>query len=97
MQAYLTLHKTYYNQGFFNALIGNDQYVRKDEGPVTLVLGKSGREIEGNVNRSANMNGTARIMGRTHLKQWFQENYKEDDKVPVNFASPSRIILGMPK
>ena len=94
MQSHLTLHKTYYNQGFWNVPVGLDRYVRPDEGPITLVLGKSGREVEAFVNRSANQNGTARIMGRSSLRNWFQQNYAVMDDIPVRFVTPKRIILG---
>ncbi|MYC08034.1 MAG: hypothetical protein F4X57_12830 [Chloroflexi bacterium] len=95
MQAHLTLHKTYYNQGFWNIPVDLDRYVRKDEGPITLVLGQTGREVQAFVNRSANQNGTARIMGGSALRKWFRQNCDVMDDVPVRFASPDRIILGM--
>lgn len=97
MRAFLTLHKTYYNQGFWNIPVGFDRYVRSDEGPITLELGEDRREIPAFVNRSANQNGTARIMGGMKLKEWFQQNYAQMDKVPVFFAAPNRIVLGVRK
>ena len=96
MQSHLTLHKTYYNQGFWNVPVDLDRYVREDEGPITLVLGRGGREVQAFVNRSANQNGTARIMGRSALRSWFQQNYAVMDNVSVRFATPNRIILGTP-
>lgn len=95
MQAYLTLHKTYYDQGFWNIPVDFDRFVRRDEGPITLVLGKGKQEIKAHVNRSANQNGTARIMGRGALRDWFHKNYKQGDKIPMSFATPNRIVLGM--
>lgn len=88
----LRLWKTYYNQGFFNVRREFDQYVG-DEGPVTLMLRGNGR-IAGYVNRSANLNGTARVMGRATLRDWFQSNYSVGDTVPVRFETPRRLILG---
>ena len=96
LQAHLTLYKTYYNQGFWNVPVDLDRYVRKDEGPITLVLGQSGLEVQAFVNRSANQNGTARIMGRSALRKWFQQNYDVMDDVPVRFVAPNRITLGGP-
>ena len=93
MQAHLTLHKTYYNQGFWNVPVDLDRYVRKDEGPITLLLGKYRQEIQAHVNRSANQNGTARIMGKSALRDWFQQNYAVMDDVPVRFVSPNMIVL----
>ena len=94
MQSHLTLHKTYYNQGFWNVSVDLDRYVRREEGAITLELGKGGQEIQAFVNRSANNNGTARIMGRTPLRRWFQQNYSLMDDVPVHFVGPNRITLG---
>ncbi|MDQ4077459.1 MAG: DUF6494 family protein [Chloroflexota bacterium] len=89
----LTLHRTYYDQGFFNVPVDYDRHVREDEGPVKLVLGKDEQVIEGYVNRSANTNGTARIMGRTALRDWFQDRFQVGDQVDVTFQSPDVIQL----
>ena len=88
----LRLYKTYYNQGFFNIPQAFDHLVG-GEGTATLVLRGSG-SIEGHVNRSANLNRTARIMGRVPLRSWFQRNYTIGDTVPVRFESPRRMVLG---
>lgn len=90
----LVLHPTYYNNGFFNVLREFDRYVRRDEGPVTLVLGNRFQEIGARVDRNANRNGTARIIGNAPLLRWFQREYHEKDVVPVRFASPDRLVLG---
>ena len=58
---YRTLEKVYYEQGFFNVIREFDHHVRQDEGPITLVLRGLGA-IDAYVDRSANGNGTARIM-----------------------------------
>lgn len=52
----LTLEKTYYEKGFFNVKVDFDRFVRSTEGPVGLVLGKSGVRIAGKVRHSANLN-----------------------------------------
>ena len=89
---YLTLEKSYYNQGFFNVPVKFDDLVGRS-GPVTLVLGNDG-SIQADINRTANQNRTARIMGRTRLRDWFQRNYSVGDTVPVSFPTPRRMILG---
>lgn len=89
---YLKLHKTYYNQGFFNILRSFDHLVG-GEGSVALVLRGNGR-VQGHINRTANLNRTARIMGGVHLRIWFQRNYSEGDTVQVRFDTPFRLILG---
>ena len=90
---YLKLWKTYYYQGFFNVPRRFDDLVREDDGPVTLTLRGNGR-IEGYLNRRANRNGTARVMGRTALRDWFQANYSLGANIPVRFDAPCRLTLG---
>ncbi len=86
---HLKLWKSYYNQGFFNIPREFDHLV---EGSiVTLVFGQN--SIQATVNRIANRNGTARIMGGAPLRDWFQSNYSEEDAVPVSFEAPTRLNL----
>ncbi len=83
----LTLHRTYYEQGFFNVPVDFEKYVRSSDGPVELLLGTSGEKLAGRVNRRANQNGTPRIMGGAKLRDWFQEHYAQGDKVEVDLGS----------
>lgn len=89
----LRLEKTYYHQGFFNITRGFDHLVRSDDGPISLRLGVS-RFIEGYVNRRANRNSTARVMGGAPLRNWFQQNYPMGATVPVTFDGPNLLIIG---
>lgn len=88
----LRLEKTYYNMGFFNIKLDFDHLVRSDDGPVTLQLGNSGF-VQGYVNRRANINGTARVMGGASLRDWFRQNYAMGDIVPVTFHAPDLLAL----
>ena len=89
----LNLERTYYNKGFFNVPVRYDDFVRADDGTVVIVLGE-GREVQGRVSRSANMNKTARVYGGAALRNWFQQNYAQGASVPVIFESPQRLRLG---
>ena len=91
----LTLHKTYLEQGFFNVTVDYDKYVQQSEGPVALVLVARGREhrLQANVNRSANRNGTARIMGGTGLREWFLSNADVGAKLDVDLSSQQHIRI----
>lgn len=89
----MTLHKTYYRMGFFNVPVDYDRYVRPDEGPIRLMLGATGEVVNGKVNRSANRNGTARVMGRVRLRDWFRRHFDMMDRVDVEFLSPDLIQL----
>jgi len=90
----LTLEKTYYRQGFFNVTVDFDRFIRPTEGPVELILGTSGPKIEGKVNRSANLNRTARVMGGSKLRDWFQENYSQGEVIDIHLSSLGSIQIG---
>lgn len=90
----LVLQKTYYKMGFFNVTVDFDHYVRKSEGEVTLELVNTGQKIKAQINRHANMNGTARIMGTTVLRDWFQRNFHEMEVIDVDLSSKEFIRMG---
>ena len=89
----LTLHRTYYNQGFFNITVDFDRFVRSQEGPVVLRLGLRGQEIQGVINRRANRNGTPRIIGGAKLRDWFQNNFEPMGIAAVDLSSQKTIVL----
>lgn len=88
----LNLHKTYYEQGFFNVTVGFDGYVRDEEGLIPLLLG-AGVVIEGRIDRHVNQNATARIHGGVQLRDWFQQNFACGDVVNVDLSSTDQIRL----
>lgn len=88
----LTLHRTYYRQGFFNVASDFDRYLGEDGQEVTLLMG-DGARIAGRVNRSANLNGTARVMGGFRLRDWFHAKCREQDRLLVEFLSTGVIRL----
>lgn len=89
----LKLAKTYYDKGFFNVTVDYQNYVRPDSGPVTLILSNTGQTINGHVNREANPNGTPRIFGGVDLRDWFQQYFKLNDTVLVDFLADNKVIL----
>jgi hypothetical protein len=89
----LTLHKTYYEKGFFNLGVDVDRFVRPDSGPITIVLGDSGIRIKGRVDRTANRNGTPRVFGNAKLKHWIQSHFKLKDKVNIYIKNPEEILI----
>jgi hypothetical protein len=89
----LTLHKTYYDKGFFNLGVDVDRFVRPDSGPIFIELGASHAEIRGKVQREANTNGTPRIMGGAELRNWFHRSFKELDVVDVTVVAPDRLRI----
>lgn len=89
----LTLHKTYYEKGFFNLGIAVDKYVRPQSGAIAIML-DGRRELNARVDREANLNGTPRIHGGQELRDWFFKHYKLRDKIIVTILSPTVIRLG---
>ncbi len=89
----LTIFPAYYKQGFFNIPVDFDRYVRQDEGSIMLVLNEKKEVMMGKVNRTANSNGTARIMGGVQLRDWFQNNFNQKDNVLVEFLQLDKIVI----
>lgn len=69
----LTLQETYHKRGFFNVPVGYDRYFGKDDTPIKIYCGKEKLAVTGTINRTANTNGTPRIMGAVPLREWFQK------------------------
>lgn len=89
----LTLHKTYYNQGFFNLGVSVSGYVRPSSGPAVLNAGAAKTRFSVHVNREANANGTPRIMGGAEFRNWIQRNCSEMEVVDVEIISPGEFWL----
>jgi hypothetical protein len=67
----LTLEKTYQNTGFFNVKVVDDRHFGADGSAINIYVDNNPNMIVGKINRTANTNKTARIMGRVPLKTWF--------------------------
>lgn len=91
----LTLHRAYYDKGFFNLGVSVDRLIRLDNGAITLFLGEERREISGRVNRKANRNGTPRVYG-SELSTWFKENFQLMAVIDVVILSPEQLWLRKP-
>lgn len=89
----LTLHKTYYDKGFFNLGVDVERFVRPDSGPITIVLGDSKARINGRVDRTANVNGTPRIFGGAELQHWIQSHFDLKDEINVYIKRPDEIWI----
>lgn len=91
----LRLSKTYYHQGFFNVTREFDRYVGKNEEEIEFHLFDSDVVLHGRINRTANLNGTARIMGGKELKSWFQSRFKIGDVIAVEFLTANLVRLSI--
>jgi len=90
----IILGKTYYRQGFFNVSQKFSDSFGADKAIIEILLGNDNKDsIQGNINRTANPNGTPRIMGRKGLTDWIQNNFKENDLLKVDILTNVSIKL----
>lgn len=88
------LGKAYYNQGFFNISQKYSDNFGADKALIKIQLGDNSKNIiQGYINRTANNNGTPRIMGRKKLSDWIQNNYKQGDNLKVDILTNVSIRL----
>lgn len=84
----LTLHKTYYEKGFFDLGVAVEKHIAGRDGNMNLYLGEDLKFIQGRMSRKSNLNGTPRVFGGKRLRDWFQSNFEVLDKVTVKIESP---------
>ncbi len=87
--------EAYYNQRFFNIRKRHSELFAKNHlEPIKIQLGENIEEIIiGKINRTANSNGTPRIMAGTEYKNWIQKNFKMGDLFKVEFIEKDLIKL----
>ena len=84
----IKLGVAYYNQGFFNVSQKYNDNFSVDKAIIEIQLGSNPKNIIlGYINRTANINGTPRIMGGKSLSEWIQKNYKQNDSLKVEILS----------
>jgi hypothetical protein len=90
----IQLGKAYYKQGFFNVGVQYSELFGADKSAIEIQLGSSaGIVILGYINRTANNNGTPRIMGGKDLRDWIQNNFKLKDTMTVDVISPVAVRI----
>lgn len=88
------LWSAYYNQGFFNVRKAYSDRFGGDKESIRIQLGNSTNNcIDGLINRTANNNKTPRILDCKPLKEWIQNNFKQEDVMVVDIISPTFIRL----
>jgi hypothetical protein len=91
----LTLQQTYFKMGFFNVGVKSSKYFGDDGQTIELFLGAQERPELGTINRTANTNGTPRIMGGTALREWFKINAEPLKELTVSVLSPTAIRINL--
>ena len=88
----LTLQPTYRRTGFFNITVENDHYFGPNRSEINIFVDDNPVPIIGHIDRTANRNGTARIMGGVELRIWF-ENWQEMQPITVTVLDQNSIRL----
>lgn len=89
----LVLQQTYFNQGFFNVPVDHQRHFGNDLEKIDMYCGAERLHVAGYINRTANANGTPRIMGGAQLKRWMQKSSRVMGEVDVVIQSPTSILL----
>lgn len=87
------LRRSYFRKGFFNVGVAAQENIGGDKEKIELFLGDASSPVLGMINRSANTNGTPRIMCGPILRDWFQAHGHEMQSVAVQVLSPTAIRL----
>src|SRR5690606_14693712 len=90
----ILLGQTYFNQGFFNVGIEYSDLFGSDNAKIDIYIdGNIDKPLTGYINRTANKNGTPRIMGGKELKNWINKSHKLNDLLKIEIISPVSIKL----
>ncbi|HEY5535455.1 MAG TPA: GIY-YIG nuclease family protein [Ignavibacteria bacterium] len=90
----VVLGHAYYNQGFFNVRILHSDDLGADKEEIAIQLGDNPKKkIKGYINRTANSNGTPRIMGGKLYTEWIKNNFRQKDNLTVDILTPVSIRL----
>jgi hypothetical protein len=91
------LQPTYYRTGFFNVGVAAQALLGSNGDTIELFLPGAPQPLLGKINRTANDNGTPRVMGGTGLRDWFQAAAAVMDPIAVDVLSPTAIRLRGPR
>lgn len=89
----LVLQETYWNRGFFNVPVQFAPLFGGDLEKITILVPHRPLPIIGYISRSANANGTPRIMGGRELQKWFRRECHLMGKINIEILSPTSIVL----
>ncbi len=90
----VVIGKTYFKQGFFNVSEIYSSELGPDKAIIEILLGQnSNNSILGYINRSANINGSPRIMGGKSLADWIKRNLMINETLTVEIISSVSIRI----
>lgn len=93
----IKLGSTYYNQGIINPGVEASQQLGEHGDPVIVYLGDESRQVDSVINRTANVNGSCRIVGNNRrIADWFQQNFALGDVAEAIVQDPHHVLLQGP-
>lgn len=78
---------------FFNLAMECTNLIAGNGEQITIQLGLEGEVYQATINRTANLNGTPRIMAGTRYRNWVQENFVLGDNLKIKIVSPTFLII----
>ncbi len=94
----IRLGAAYYNQGLINPGTDASNFLGEDGDPVILYLGTESEQVDSVINRSANANGSVRVVGNNRrIADWFQQHFKLGDVVEAKVQDPQHVLLMLPR
>jgi hypothetical protein len=87
------LYKTYYERGFFNISVDYERFFGENNEAINIKILKTGSTITGIINRTANKNGTPRIIGGVELKRYFRSCHAQGDIIHIKIVSKNSIEI----
>lgn len=90
----IKLGTAYYGQGIINPGSAASQHLGADGEPIQISFDDGTEPIMSSINRTANANGTVRVVGRNRaIAEWFQRHFKPGEVVRARVLDRNRIRL----
>lgn len=89
-----TLQSSYKARGFFNVPVGRAALFGADGATIEMFLGEAPQPVLGGINRTANINGSPRILGGRLVRDWFATLEVKTLQVEVMSPTAIRITTG---
>lgn len=90
----IRLGSAYYNQGLINPGVQASERLGEHGDPVIVYLGNESEQVNSVINRTANANGSVRVVGNNQsIADWFQTNFQPGDVVEAKVQDAQHILL----
>jgi hypothetical protein len=90
----IKLGAAYYNQGIINPGVDASRHLGQHGDAVIVYLGNETEQVDSTINRTANANGSVRIVGNNQkIVDWFHQHFKLGDMVEAKVQDPQHLLL----